>query len=159
MHFCLYFCTEASEKNVLKSGNFLKTGISEQVTWLVILAGTSGCQTPEGNDQLVCAVFFRHTLGYQHNKIITHTLESARQGAINTPTDMRGKHEPKAQTHRWCSWHHKDAHQFVPPICQPLQKSIVSYRWYRSWNPIQSFTSNYGYHRLQLLLILIKLWI
>ena len=28
MHFCLYFCTEASEKNVLKSGNVLKTGIS-----------------------------------------------------------------------------------------------------------------------------------
>ena len=28
MYFCLYFCTEASEKNVLKSGNFLKTGIS-----------------------------------------------------------------------------------------------------------------------------------
>ena len=28
MHFCLYFCTEASEKNFLKSGNFLKTGIS-----------------------------------------------------------------------------------------------------------------------------------
>ena len=29
MHFCLYFCTEASEKNFLKSGNFLKTGISD----------------------------------------------------------------------------------------------------------------------------------
>ena len=28
MHFCLYFCTEAPEKNFLKSGNFLKTGIS-----------------------------------------------------------------------------------------------------------------------------------
>ena len=30
MHFCLYFCTEASEQNVLKSGNFLKTGISDE---------------------------------------------------------------------------------------------------------------------------------
>ena len=28
MHFWLYFCTVASEKNFLKSGNFLKTGIS-----------------------------------------------------------------------------------------------------------------------------------
>ena len=31
MHFCLYFCTEASEQNFLKSGNFLKTGISVSI--------------------------------------------------------------------------------------------------------------------------------
>ena len=35
MHFCLYFCTEESEKKILKSGNFLKTVISGlHKTWV-----------------------------------------------------------------------------------------------------------------------------
>ncbi|XP_072041154.1 uncharacterized protein [Amphiura filiformis] len=49
----------------------------------------------EGNDKMVCAVFFRHTLGYKHNKIITHTLASIKAEEIATPVDARGRHAPK----------------------------------------------------------------
>ena len=49
----------------------------------------------DGNDHIVCAVFFRHTLGYKNNKIITNTLEKAVPGAICTTVDSRGKHPPK----------------------------------------------------------------
>ena len=49
----------------------------------------------EGNEQSVCAVFFRHTLGYQHNKVINNCLSSAKPGQITTPADSRGKHAPK----------------------------------------------------------------
>ena len=42
MHFCLYFTsTEASEQNFLKSGNFLKTGISVLFCVVVLFASNS----------------------------------------------------------------------------------------------------------------------
>ena len=49
----------------------------------------------DSNDQIVCAIFFRHTLGYEHNKAINNALKIVTPGMIATPADLRGKHAPK----------------------------------------------------------------
>ena len=47
----------------------------------------------DGKNQLVCATFFRHTLGYKNNKFVTVAL-NVQPGSISTQADRRGTHEP-----------------------------------------------------------------
>ena len=43
----------------------------------------------------VCALFWRHTLGYQHDKFVTKVFEASENNCNRVPKDKRGKHIPK----------------------------------------------------------------
>ena len=49
----------------------------------------------DGNAIPVCALFFRHTLGYKHDSIITHMFKNMSEDDITPLSDARGKHKPK----------------------------------------------------------------
>ena len=91
----------------------------------------------------VCAVFWRQTLGYKYDTIVTKMFNSMSPTKIKPPNDWRGKHTPKhAMTQEYLIAKHIES--FHPSISH-YRRSHAPLRRYVA--PELSIPIMYGYFR------------